>query len=106
MKLIRVGVDLAKSVFQVHGVGRSEKAAWRRKLSRAEWITAVQQNVPLEAGIGMEACGSAHHWARELRALGYSVKLIAPQFLKPYAKSNNNDPTHPQPICEPITRPG
>ena len=52
MKLIRVGVDLAKSVFQVHGVDRSEKVAWRRKLSRAEWIKAVQQSVPLEAEIG------------------------------------------------------
>ncbi len=106
MKLIRVGVDLAKSVFQVHGVGRSEKAAWRRKLSRAEWITAVQQNVPLEAEIGMEACGSAHHWARELRALGYSVKLIAPQFVKPYVKSNKNDATDAEAICEAMSRPG
>ena len=106
MKLIRVGVDLAKSVFQVHGVGRSEKAAWRRKLSRAEWIKAVQQNVPPEAEIGMEACGSAHHWARELRALGYSVKLIAPQFVKPYVKSNKNDATDAEAICEAMSRPG
>ena len=106
MKLIRVGVDLAKSVFQVHGVDCSEKAAWRRKLSRAEWIKAVQQNVPLEAEIGMEACGSAHHWARELRALGYSVKLIAPQFVKPYVKSNQNDATDAEAICEAMSRPG
>ena len=106
MKVIRVGVDLAKSVFQVHGVDRSEKAAWRRKLSRAEWIKAVQQNVPLEAEIGMEACGSAHHWARELRALGYSVKLIAPQFVKPYVKSNKNDATDAEAICEAMSRPG
>jgi transposase len=106
MKLIRVGVDLAKSVFQVHGVDRSEKAAWRRKLSRAEWIKAVQQNVPLEAEIGMEACGRAHHWARELRALGYSVKLIAPQFVKPYVKSNKNDATDAEAICEAMSRPG
>jgi len=106
MKLIRVGVDLAKSVFQVHGVDCSEKAAWRRKLSRAEWIKAVQQNVPLEAEIGMEACGSAHHWARELRALGYSVKLIAPQFVKPYVKSNKNDATDAEAICEAMSRPG
>jgi transposase len=106
MKLIRVGVDLAKSVFQVHGVDRSEKAAWRRKLSRAEWIKAVQQNVPLEAEIGMEACGSAHHWARELRALGYSVKLIAPPFVKPYVKSNKNDATDAEAICEAMSRPG
>jgi transposase len=106
MKLIRVGVDLAKSVFQVHGVDRSEKAAWRRKLSRAEWIKAVQQNVPLEVEIGMEACGSAHHWARQLRALGYSVKLIAPQFVKPYVKSNKNDATDAEAICEAMSRPG
>jgi len=106
MKLIRVGVDLAKSVFQVHGVDRSEKAAWRRKLSRAEWIKAVQQNVPLEAEIGMEACGSAHHWARQLRAFGYSVKLIAPQFVKPYVKSNKNDATEAEAICEAMSRPG
>ena len=106
MKLIRVGVDLAKSVFQVHGVDRSEKAAWRRKLSRAEWIKAVQQNVPLEAEIGMEACGSAHHWARQLRAFGYSVKLIAPQFVKPYVKSNKNDATDAEAICEAMSRPG
>jgi transposase len=106
MKLIRVGVDLAKSVFQVHGVDRSEKAAWRRKLSRAEWIKAVQQNVPLEAEIGMEACGSAHHWARQLRAFGYSVKLIAPQFVKPYVKSNKNDAADAEAICEAMSRPG
>jgi len=106
MKLIRVGVDLAKSVFQVHGVDRSEKAAWRRKLSRAEWIKAVQQNVPLEAEIGMEACGSAHHWARQLRAFGYSGKLIAPQFVKPYVKSTKNDATDAEAICEAMSRPG
>ena len=106
MKLIRVGVDLAKSVFQVHGVDRSEKVAWRRKLSRVEWIKAVQQNVSLEAEIGMEACGSAHHWARQLRALGYSVKLIAPQFIKPYVKSNKNDATDAEAICEAMSRPG
>ncbi len=106
MKLIRVGVDLAKSVFQVHGVDCSEKVVWRRKLSRAEWIKVVQQNVPLEAEIGMEACGSAHHWARELRALGYSVKLIAPQFVKPYVKSNKNDATDAEAICEAMSRPG
>ena len=106
MKLIRVGVDLAKSVFQVHGVDRSEKAAWRRKLCRAEWLKTVQETVPLEAEIGMEACGSAHHWARQLRALGYSVKLMAPQFVKPYIKSNKNDAADAEAICEAMSRPG
>ena len=66
----------------------------------------MQQNVPLEAEIGMEACGSAHHWARQLRALGYSVKLIAPQFVKPYVKSNKNDATDAEAICEAMSRPG
>ena len=106
MKLIRVGVDLAKSVFQVHGVDRSEKATWRRKLSRAEWLKTVQETVPLEAEIGMEACGGAHHWARQLRALGFSVKLIAPQFVKPYVKSNKNDANDAEAICEAMSRPG
>ena len=76
MDIIRVGIDLAKSVFQVHGVDRSEKTVWRRKLARAEWLDVLQRTVPLHAVIGMEACGSAHHWARRLQAIGYTVKLI------------------------------
>ncbi|MDB5853673.1 MAG: transposase, partial [Herminiimonas sp.] len=106
MKLIRVGVDLAKSVFQVHGVDRREKPVWRRKLNRTEWLKAVQETVPLEAEIGMEACGGAHHWARQLQANGYRVKLIAPQFVKPYVKSNKNDANDAEAICEAMSRPG
>jgi transposase len=75
-------LTLAKNVFQVHGVDRSGKAVWRRKLSRSEWLEVLQQTVPLHAEIGMEACGSEHHWARRLQALGYTVKLIVPQFVK------------------------
>jgi transposase len=88
MREIRVGVDLAKSVFQVHGVDRSEKPVWRRKLNRTKWLKVVRQTVPLQTEIGMDACGGAHHWARQLQAIGYRVKLIAPQFVKPYVKSN------------------
>jgi len=105
MDMIRVGIDLAKNVFQVHGIDRSEKAVWRRKLSRSEWLEVLQQTVPLHAEIGMEACGSAHHWARRLQALGYTVKLIAPQFVKPYVKSNKNDANDAEAICEAMSRP-
>ncbi|MEM5371630.1 IS110 family transposase [Paraburkholderia azotifigens] len=106
MDMIRVGIDLAKNVFQMHGVDRSEKAIWRRKLARVEWLDVLQRTVPLHAVIGMEACGSAHHWARRLQAIGYTVKLIAPQFVKPYVKSNKNDANDAEAICEAMSRPG
>lgn len=91
MKIIRVGVDLAKNVFQVHGVDRNEKPVWQRKLKRDEWIKVLLDKIEPGCVIGMEACGGAHHWARLLQAKGYTVKLIAPQFVKPYVKSNKND---------------
>src|SRR5437762_3010542 len=67
MKLIRVGVDLAKNVFQVHGVDRNEKAVWRRKLTRENWLTVLLEKVEPGCEIGMESCGGAHHWARKLQ---------------------------------------
>ena len=106
MKLIRVGIDLAKSVFQVHGVDRSERSVWRRRLRREEWIDAVLERCEPGCEIGMEACGGAHHWARELQKRGYKVKLIAPQFVKPYVKSNKNDAADAEAICEAMARPG
>jgi transposase len=106
MKLIRVGIDLAKNVFQVHGVDRSEKATWRRRLRREEWINVVRDRAEPGCEIGMEACGGAHHWARVLQKLGYRVKLIAPQFVKPYVKSNKNDAADAEAICEAMARPG
>ena len=81
MAIIRVGVDLAKDVFQVHGVDRNEKPVWRRKLSRDEWVDALLKKIEPGCEIGMEACGGAHHWARLLQAKGFGVKLIAPQFV-------------------------
>src|ERR1039458_10366908 len=75
MKIIRVGVDLAKNVFQAHGVDRNEKPVWKRKLKREEWLKVLQEKVEPGCEIGMEACGAAHHWARKLQALGYRVKL-------------------------------
>lgn len=105
MKLTRIGVDVAKQVFQVHGVDRNEQPVWRRRLSRERWLQAVSEVAEPGCEIGMEACGGAHHWARRLQALGYRVKLIAPQFVKPYVKSNKNDANDAEAICEAMSRP-
>lgn len=105
MKLIRVGVDLAKNVFQVHGVDRAEKAVWRCKLVRGDWIKALLAQIEPGCEIGMEACSGAHHWARLLQSQGYTVKLVAPQFVKPYVKSNKNDANDAEAICEAMSRP-
>jgi transposase len=105
MKLIRVGVDLAKNVFQLHGVDRSEKLVWRRKVVRGDWIKVLLGRIEPGCEIGMEACSGAHHWARLLQAEGFTVKLIAPQFVKPYVKSNKNDANDAEAICEAMSRP-
>ena len=105
MKLNRVGVDLAKNVFQLHGVDRHGKAVWKRRLKRGQWLKALLDQVEPGCEIGMEACGGAHHWARELQSRGYTVKLIPPQFVKPYVKSNKNDANDAEAICEAMSRP-
>ena len=105
MKIIRVGVDLAKNVFQVHGVERNGKAVWRRKLTRENWVKVLLDTIEPGCEIGMESCGGAHHWARRLQAHGFRVKLIAPQFVKPYVKSNKNDANDAEAICEAMSRP-
>ena len=105
MKITRVGIDLAKNVFQLHGVERSGKTIWKRRLSRDKWFKALLQNTEPGCEIGMEACAGAHHWARELMRKGYQVKIIAPQFVKPYVKSNKNDANDAEAICEAMSRP-
>ena len=105
MKLMRVGVDLAKQVFQVHGVDRGERAVWCQRLKRGRWIAGAREQCRAGCEIGMEACGGAHHWARLLQSNGYVVRLIAPQFVKPYVKSNKNDANDAQAICEAMSRP-
>ena len=105
MQLMRVGIDLAKSVFQIHGVDRGEKAVWRRRLSRETWLKVLLETAPRGCEIGMESCSGAHHWARVLQAHGFAVKLIAPQFVKPYVKSNKNDANDAEAICEAMARP-
>jgi transposase len=105
MEIIRVGVDLAKNVFQVHGVDRHEKPVWKRSLRRSQWLQELHRRVGAGAEIGMEACAGAHHWGRQLRARGYRVKLMAPQFVKPYVKSNKSDRNDAEAICEAMSRP-
>ena len=105
MKLSYVGVDLAKNVFQLHGVDRSGKAVWRRRLRRHQWMSVLLKTVEPGCVIGMEACSGAHHWARELQSHGYTVKLIPAQFVKPYVKSNKNDANDAEAICEAMSRP-
>ena len=106
MKLIRVGVDLAKNLFQVHGVDRTGKVLSRRRLPRGRWLETLTQKLEPGCEIGMEACTGAHHWARELQRRGFIVRLIAPQFVKPYVKSNKNDATDAEAVCEAMSRPG
>jgi len=89
MNVTTIGIDLAKLVFQVHGVDRDGKAVIRRQLKRTE-VAKFFANLPA-CLIGMEACSSAHYWARRLIELGHTVKLMAPQFVKPYVKTNKND---------------
>ena len=105
MKLSYVGVDLAKNVFQLHGVDRSGKAVWRRRLRRHQWHGALMEAADTSCVIGMEACTGAHHWARQLQVHGYTVRLIPPQFVKPYVKSNKNDANDAEAICEAMSRP-
>jgi transposase len=105
MKLMRIGVYLAKNVFQIHGVDRHEKPIWRQRLSRDRWLQTVLEKIEPGCEIGMDSCGGAHHWARQLQAHGFRVKLIAPQFVKPYVKSNKNDANDAEAICEAMSRP-
>ena len=103
MKITTVGLDLAKSVIQVHGVDEHGKSALKRALRRDQ-VLAWLANLP-PCTIGMEACAGAHHWARKLQALGHSVRLMAPQFVKPYVKTNKNDAADAEAICEAVSRP-
>ncbi len=98
-----IGFDIAKSVFQVHGMDERGKATVCRQVRRVE-VMKFFANLP-PCLIGMEACASAHHWARKLSSHGHTVKLIAPQFVKPYVKTNKNDARDAEAICEAVSRP-
>ena len=105
MEINRIGVDLAKNFFQLHGADSSGKTVWKRQLSRSKWIRILCQMAKPGTEIGMEACSGAHHWARLLTQRGFEVKIIPPQFVKPFVKSNKNDANDAQAICEAMGRP-
>jgi transposase len=98
-----MGIDVAKHVFQLHGVDERGHTVLRRRISRAQLRPFVAQLRPCL--IGVEACGSAHYWARELKTLGHDVRLIAPQFVAPYRKNDKNDGNDAAAICEAVGRP-
>ena len=102
-KVTTLGVDLAKTIFQVCGMTSHGKVVFNKKLRRNQFLKFVCQ-LP-KCTVGLEACSSSHYWARELIKLGYDAKLMAPQFVKPYVKTNKNDAADAQAICEAVTRP-
>jgi transposase len=103
MKITTIGIDLAKTLFQVHGVDKHGKVVLRKQLKRKDVLGFFANLEPCL--IGMEACGSAHYWARKLSALGHTVRLMAPQFVKPYVKTNKSDRNDAEAICEAVGRP-
>jgi transposase len=98
-----VGLDIAKSVFQVHCVDANGEVVLRRQLKRRYVLTFFQKLPPCLVGI--EACASSHHWSRELQALGHTVRLMPPAYVKPYVKRQKNDAADAEAICEAVTRP-
>ena len=103
MKITTIGIDLAKEVFQIHGEDARGKVVVGKQLKRKDMAQYFAKLEPCL--IGMEACGSAHHWARKLGGYGHTVKLMAPQFVKPYVKTNKNDVADAEAICEAVGRP-
>ena len=97
-----IGLDIAKSVFQVHGIDAEGNVVLRRQLKR-RYVLAFFQKLP-PCLVGIEACASSHHWSRELQALGHTVRLMPPAYVKPYVKRHKNDATDAEAICEAVTR--
>jgi transposase len=98
-----IGLDIAKSVFQAHGVDAEGKVILRRQLRRARVLSFFETLPPCL--IGMEACASSHYWSRELQALGHTVRLMPPAYVKPYLKRQKNDAADAEAICEAVQRP-
>jgi transposase len=103
MQVTTIGIDLAKNVFQVHGIDATEKLIITKKLRRAQVLPLFERLPPCL--VGMEACATSHHWARELRALGHDVRLMPASYVKAYVKRNKNDAADAAAICEAVTRP-
>lgn len=103
MQVTTIGLDIAKRVFQAHGVDEGDRAVLRRKLQRAEVLTFFRGLPPCLVGI--EACGTAHHWARQIGALGHEVRLMPASYVKAYVKRGKTDAADAEAICEAVTRP-
>jgi transposase len=103
MQISTIGIDLAKTVFQIHGVDAEGKTVIRKRLRRAEMLSFLAGLEPCR--IGIEACATSHYWARELAKFGHTVKLMPPAYVKPYVKRGKNDATDAEAICEAVTRP-
>jgi transposase len=104
MRIIRIGLDTSKHVFQVHGVDENEQPVLRRQLRRSEVEKFFAKLAP--SRIGLEACGASHYWARVLHSLGHEAVLLPPQYVKPYVKRGKNDRIDAAAICEAMSRPG
>jgi transposase len=100
---VTIGLDLGKSVFQVHGVSAAGAVVIQRRLTRSRLLQFFAKQAPCL--VGMEACAAAHHWGRELRKLGHTVRLMPPRYVKPYVKRQKNDAADAEAICEAVTRP-
>ena len=103
MDIRTLGIDLAKDLFQVHGLDEQGRTVLQRQLRRRQLLPFVAQLRPCL--VAMEACGSAHYWAREIANRGHEVKLMSPRFVRPYVKSNKNDARDAEAICEAVGRP-
>lgn len=98
-----LGIDLGKSIFHIHGVDEKGKKVFKQGIKR-KGLGAFLANLP-KCIIGKEACGSSHHWGREFSKLGHKVQMMAPQFVKPYVKTNKTDSADAEAICEAVVRP-
>lgn len=96
-------MDTSKHVFQLHGVNASEEPVLRKKLRRQQMVAFFEKLPPMV--IAIEACGASHHWARLLQSFGHEVKMILPQFVKPYVKRGKNDAADAEALCEAVSRP-
>src|SRR6201989_2553358 len=103
MQITTIGLDLAKNVFQVHGVDATGQVVVRKPLRRSQMLPFFAKLPPCLVGI--EACGTSHHWARELIKLGHEVRLMPPAYVKPYVKRGKTDAADAEAICEAVTRP-
>ena len=103
IEISRIGMDTSKQLFQLHGVDASEKPVLRKKLRRRDMVTFFKRLAPTV--IGIEACGASHHWARLLESFDHEVRLIAPQYVKPYVKRGKNDAADAEALCEAMSRP-